>query len=47
METFNIKKSEKIKKIETDISCTCSIILYVTFKDGKKILYAPSKEVFI
>jgi hypothetical protein len=46
METFNIRKSDKIKKIETDVSCTGSLVLYVTFKDGKKILYAPSKEVF-
>jgi hypothetical protein len=46
METFNIKKSDKIKKIETDISISGNLILYVTFKHGKKILYAPSKEVF-
>jgi len=46
METFNIRKSDKIKKIETDVSCTGSLVLYVTFKDGRKFIYAPAKEVF-
>lgn len=35
-----------IKKIEVDISQVGAVLLYVTFKDGRKFVYSKGQEMF-
>lgn len=35
-----------IKKIEVDISQVGAVLLFVTFKDGRKFVYSRGQEMF-
>lgn len=47
MESFLGRKLvSDIKKIEVDISQVGAVLLFVTFKDGRKFVYSKGQEMF-